>query len=270
MVREAASAIHVRIRLIKCSFSCKIWFDIARKPLPRPYRPDILSAHRSKSEPCLKRRLEDVKDGEGTEVGTIHKKLRTDRRSMRNIRIHRTQLPKTPRIANVRHSSIRQAPTTESAPEHQEPMVATVPAVYERQDKFEWTPKKVPQDATESEPHMKAPLATCPEASTPSLTQVHLFVQAIKRAATESLKLRMLALAGQSSDATGRPIDFPQTIHRRRFWGHLDQPPLTDTKRPPHFYMHHKTEINGRTEYVIMDRQQGLWRGLLYCRSNIL
>lgn len=87
------------------SSRCNVWFDISRKILPKPLRPpEQILLTRDDSFTRVrgaKRKLLETYDDDKLPAQDLHKKMRTERREFRNIRMHFTPLPKAPAVSSV-------------------------------------------------------------------------------------------------------------------------------------------------------------------------
>ena len=90
---------------------CKAWFDRTRKSLPRPLRPPEPVVPASDNTYMrfrgTKRRNVHINDEDGSQTQDVYKKMRTERRGYKNIRVFYTQLAKSPTISNVRHAKMQ-------------------------------------------------------------------------------------------------------------------------------------------------------------------
>ena len=91
------------LTLLYPSLVCNSRFDVARRTLPKPLRPLVLDFPVVSEATYTKHR--DVKRRElyMSDTGRVdYNKMRSDRRSFKNIHIYFSELPKTPTVSNVR------------------------------------------------------------------------------------------------------------------------------------------------------------------------
>ena len=88
------------------SLICTAWFDLARTSLPRPLRPPVSEYQKTRrpiAEATGTKRKRDITDtGEQPDIQQLHLKLRMERKRFKNVRVHFTNLPETPRPRNSR------------------------------------------------------------------------------------------------------------------------------------------------------------------------